>query len=160
MIFSPLQTMLKTIRIGFLIVNFLAAWAYCFPGCRQCTGTLNIVFTDYVDENLATAFFRSQFGDCATGGQYDIKKVDRSDCQPSCVHAKGYPPVCHGDPGSCKLFTFTLKVWRYCGEKKSIALDKESHCFLGVCSLKNSLRLTCGMDVRCATFCQCSNCGC
>lgn len=143
--------------------HFFAGHAMGLNGCRQCTGTKIIIFNNPVSEDQAMEFFKTSLGNCATGDDYDAYRGVAEGCQLPCVRPVVGPRTtscAQFGPVRCPKWTFTLKMWRYCGNGGSVTLNKSDHCSAGVCAISDNLRLVCTRSVRCLGDCNCAECGC
>lgn len=133
-----------------MILSVVVLWLFSHlvlarNGCRQCIGFQRITFPDFTDVLTATNFFRSSLGGCATGNQYDLLVSAGNDCDSS---------------GNCKNWEFKVQIWRYCSNGGDVSYPKGHHCIDKVCSLYDTLSLSCVKSVKCYSKCYCDQCAC
>lgn len=154
----------SVIQVVFFAICIFAGNAASQAPCRQCTGTHTVTFSAGISERLATSFIMDSLKNCATGGLINITKVDKYLCHTACGATSGKPPnVKCTQPGTlnCEKWVFSLTTWRYCGNGGSVVLNRGVFCDSKlICSLTDSLSLTCTKSVVCGGECDCENCGC
>lgn len=152
--------MLQLIAICLLIIG----QALSKNGCRACEGTQSLTFSAGITQEAATSFLVQSVLGCATGDEYQIDRIDRGGCQTDCLREGGVPPdtQCAAEgPQKCHIWLFNIKIWRYCGNGGLLTLRRGSYCDkFSICSLTDTLTLTCHKSVECHTKCDCSKCGC
>lgn len=149
-----------------ILLYCLLLWATFGVGhnsCRQCSGLSTIVFEQQQDEDFARNFFNTNFELCATGKDYQYEITAVSGCDKECNvyttdNNKTYCLTYF--PRTCLKWTFSVKVWRYCGNGGAVNLRKGRHCSQGGCAVSDDLNLTCNRSVQCRGDCKCNLCGC
>lgn len=155
--------MLNAFRTLCILIPFFAGLALCARSCRQCTGSQTISFDNYITGPQAEAFFKASIGNCATGADFEIQSTLSSVCQTSCAVKQVDPnrTICVTQgPQVCKVWTFDVKAWRYCGNGRSVKLNKGRHCIGSLCAASDNLDLNCVRSVHCRGDCDCNKCGC
>lgn len=146
-----------------LLISLLSCSSVAKNGCRQCTGFKTISFGVYTSQSAAFAYFRASLGNCATGDDYQLIRVETVDCIRHCDNAavEGHHTFCgRYSDYSCKHWTFILKAWRYCGNGPSVNFSVDNNCIGSKCALSESLSLVCSRSVECKGTCDCGLCGC
>lgn len=148
---------------AFLVVLFVFADLVLSKyGCRQCKGTAVLKLSQYESIGNVASFFAENFNRCATGNDYLFDRVDKTDCQPECMRSDGPKCIQKGDPTLCLTYTYSLTIWRYCGNGGSVSLKRPTLCLIdlkgGPCQYL--IDVQCTKSVNCQGNCDCKFCGC
>lgn len=154
--------MTNIIKILLAFLSIFASLVAANNSCRQCSGYQHITFNNKVTEQQALSFFRSSLGSCATGNDYYLEKVQSSNCYypPATQYVGGKTDYTVYTAPTCLDWTFTVKIWRYCGNGGKVTLRRTQNCISGVCASINNLELVCYKSVQCRGTCNCAECGC
>lgn len=155
--------MLNAFRTVCILIPFFAGLVLSGKSCRQCTGSQTLSFDNYISESQAVAFFKASIGNCATGGDFEIQSTLSSICEISCITEQVEPKTTfcvNRGPQVCKVWTFGVKAWRYCGNGRAVKLNKGKHCIGHLCAASDNLDLNCVQSVNCRGDCDCKKCGC
>lgn len=137
-----------TLLYAFLLAGLTAGK----NGCRQCTGHKILTFKLFVSQDVATEFLGHTFDGCNTGGQWLISDTIPGGDNPATCSSEG--------TFACREWKFKLQIWRYCGNGGGVQHTKGKFCIGPLCSLTDTLILTCTKSVECGTKCDCNKCGC
>lgn len=116
--------------------------------CRQCYGKLSITFSKYVSLGVAEAYVKPALNGCATGDQFETTTVVHEGV---CMSYATYV--------ACQKWTFTLRVWRYCGNGGKALKSRSTVCLEGnFCASASDLDMSCSKSVNCAAKCDMKDC--
>lgn len=141
--------MLHLYKAFFILLSLFTGHVVARNGCRQCNGYHRVTFVNYVDRDTAVSFFQKSIENCATGKQYTITQVFKDNCE---------DPIT--ERGRCSVWSFTTRIWRYCGNGSSATLKKNGSCMNNVCVASESHTMECSHSVDCVGTCHCDQCGC
>lgn len=124
---------------SFIAVFCLALYVRLSLGyhCRQCQGTQTITFKTDVNAAQAVKFLQYSLGGCATAYDFDIQNIVKNG----------------------RVWTFTVKVWRYCGSGGSNYVERGARCLDDICVTADRHVLTCNKTVACRGECDPIFCG-
>lgn len=105
--------------------------------CRQCIGTQDVIFTDYVTSSRALDYGLASVLNCDSEREGLSLKCSGIDCQ---------------DPSRCKRWLIQYHFWRYCGNGGSVNLAKHNLVLAGVAAVTDTLSLSCHPSVYCGRF--------
>lgn len=155
-----LSSMPIDLTILYILLLLLAGLTTGKNSCRQCIGAQRITFETHISLDLATTFFKRSIGNCATGGELEIHRVEKYDCRAPCISEMPNGDCGVSGPSICTEYNFKIRVWRYCGNGGSLVLNKGTHCIDNECARTDDLGLTCYLSVGCKGKCDCKNCKC
>lgn len=145
--------MFTLLKIALILTSCLAGIVESGKSCRQCTGTLRIVFSDYVSLEVAKTFIQRNLDNCVTRAAYLVDSV-------VAVYTNEFTCYAANKYLACTEWTYKITAWRYCGNGGSVALKRGQHCIDRICVNQDDLNLTCTRSVECKGDCDCSKCGC
>lgn len=137
--------MLNIFKLAFVLASAALCLANLDPkSCRRCHGTFNVNLNLAVSKQDAVNYVVGTLGRCATNAEIDIGVPTTPGCSPG---------------GACKVWSFPVTAWRYCGNGGLVSLDKTNQCNGGLCG-NTTLRMGCDKSVVCHSDCNCVECGC
>lgn len=135
----------KTISMLILLLLGTALGRY---SCRLCTGYKRISFLQLATQEEATSFFEASLGSCASGNEYDMRRVQLRNCH-----------YAHDEvPTVCQEWTFTVDIPRYCKDGDLVSSSNGQYCIGSTCATSDTFSLTCQQKVLCPTTCDPSQC--
>lgn len=140
--------MLPVSSIVILLLSLFTGFAAARNGCRQCDGSLNLVFKNYLTLYEVNTYLAGTIGRCATAKQYELRRMSEKEC------------INDATEYACKTWTLGIKAWRYCGNGGKVLVRRDNVCIGNLCAGMEQLVMRCTKSVDCAEKCDCDECGC
>lgn len=157
---TPVLSMLKVIEVVLLLSSVFVRRALGKNGCRQCSGERAVKFNQKLSAVKAQLYFDLSFKRCATNSEYEVRHINPSNCEKSCLDADGMPGSgpCEFLVDICDTYSFQVQAWRYCGNGPLVALKISGNCEFGLCTTLDELHMSCTHSVECVGKCDSKSC--